>query len=497
MRQCMGKRSVSDLYTGGNGMQGTGRKKWACMIVLLFVCIYVAVIVHHKTKPLPEGIPYEGKMHHVPADSISFLYDLTYKKGDQIKHEQELFQHVFQAIDEAERFIVLDFFLYNDYYDKELRFPPLSSALTKKLIAKKKENPGIDIVLITDEINTSYNSHKNWQFEQLKKNGIDVLLTDTDPLRDSNPLYSAAWRMFFQWFGEKGKGAMPNAMANNAPPMTIRSYLKLLNVKANHRKTVTTDKTALILSGNPHDASAYHSNIGFQINGPIIADLLESEQAAANLAGGRKLPEYEGPASSNGDHRVQMVTEGKVLERTLAAINGAQKGDKIRIAMFYLAERKVIAALVDAHKRGADIKMILDPNENAFGAKKSGLPNRPVAMEIYEKTRGGIAIRWYHAGQEQYHPKLMYIKKRHQAVILGGSANFTARNLDNFNLETDVYIEAPPDSPLVRELDGYFSRQWENRGGAFTLDADEKLSGLTFLQQAVYALQKIFDFTTY
>lgn len=473
------------------------RKKRVFLIVLLFLCIYGTIIVYQKTKPLPDGIPYEGKVYHVPGDSISFLYDLTYKKGDELIYDQEIFKHVFHAIDEAEQFIVLDFFLYNDFYDENLRFPPLSSALTEKLISKKKDNPHMEIILITDEINTSYNSHKNRQFEQLKKHGIEVLVTDVEPLRDSNPLYSGLWRMFFQWFGQGGQGVIPNAMGDNAPPMTIRSYLKLLNIKANHRKTVSTDKTTFILSGNPHDASAFHSNIGFQIDGPIVRDLIESEQAAADLAGGRKLPKYKGPASSSGDHKVQIVTEGKVLERVLSAINGTEKEDELWFSMFYLAERKVMDALLDANRRGVNIKIILDPNENAFGAKKTGLPNRPAAMEMYEKTKGGIAIRWYNTTEEQYHPKLMYIKKRDKAVILGGSANFTARNLDNFNLETDVYIEAPGSSPLIYELDNYFSRQWENRGGEYTLSAEEKLSGLTFLQQMIYILQKILGFTTY
>lgn len=50
--------------------------------------------------------------------------------------------------------------------------------------------------------------------------------------------------------------------------------------------------------------------------------------------------------------------------------------------MFYLADRKVIDSLVAASNRGAEIKMILDPNQNAFGQEKIGLPNRPVEEEL-------------------------------------------------------------------------------------------------------------------
>lgn len=478
-------------------MRMSKKKRWLMGFLVLFLCVFFSIIYYESTKPLPKGIPYEGKVHNVPAESISFLYDLTYKDGDHEKNDQHMFDAVFKAIEEAEDFIVLDFFLYNDYYDHDQEFPPLSSTLTEKLIAKKKEDPNIPIVLITDEINTSYHSHQNWQFEELKKNGIDVLITDVDPLRDSNPIYSALWRMFFQWFGQKGEGIFPNAMADQAPNMTARSYLKLLNIKANHRKTVATDKTSIVLSGNPHDASAFHSNIGFQIDGPMVQDLLESEQAASNLAGGEKLPRYKGNEYSSGDHKVQLITEGKVLEKTLTSIKATDKGDELWLAMFYLAERKVIDALLDADSRGVKVRLIMDPNENAFGSEKTGLPNKPVAQELHEKSDGRIKIRWYNTGQEQYHTKLLYIRKKDNALITGGSTNFTARNLDNYNLETNVYIEAPANSPLVKEMDKYFIRQWTNEDGEFTVDVKENLSPLTFGQQVVYILQKVFNFTTF
>ncbi|MBS4197007.1 phospholipase D family protein [Lederbergia citri] len=464
--------------------------------LLLFLSFYIGTIYYQENKPLPEGVSYEGDIHYLQEDQVQFLYDLTYKIGKETKHEQEIFDSVFQAIEEAERFVIMDFFLFNDYYDQALDFPPLSSSLTNKLIEKKKSNPDIEIVIITDEINTSYGSHRNEEFEKLKSHGINVLITDVDPLRDSNPLYSAIWRMFFQWFGQEGKGTLSNAMADQAPDMTLRSYLKLLNVKANHRKTVATDKKAIILSGNPHDASAYHSNIGFELEGPIIEDVLKSEQAAANLAGGYVLPTYKGKSEA-GDVAAQLLTEGKVAKKVTQSLKKAEKDDQIWMAMFYLAERDVIEELLAASERGVKINLILDPNENAFGSKKSGLPNRPVAKELHEKSEGKIHIRWYNTGQEQYHPKLLYIKKKDYIIVIGGSTNFTQRNMDDYNLETNVKIEAKVDSSIANEMDDYFKRQWNNRDGDFTLDFEKYQNPLTTMQRAVYIVQKLLYFTTY
>ncbi|MEK3887818.1 phospholipase D family protein [Bacillus sp. FSL K6-3431] len=474
------------------------KRKVLVVPISLFLVIYIGTIVYHENKKLPDGISYEGKVHYLSDDDASFLYDLTYTDGKVMKREQQLFDRIFKAIEEAEQFIVLDLFLYNDYYDKELNFPKLSAELTNKLIAKKSKNPEIEIILISDEINTSYGSHQNWQFEKMKENGIDVLLTDVDSLRDSNPLYSAIWRIFIKWLGQAGTASVPNAMANQAPNMTLRSYLKLMNVKANHRKTVATDKTAIILSGNPHDASANHSNIGFQLNGPIIADLLKSEQAAANLAGGKRLPTYDGNKTElEGPLAAQLITEGKVLKAVLDEMESTEEGDEIWLAMFYLAERKIIDSLLAANDRGVNIKIILDPNENAFGAKKTGLPNRPVARELDQKTKSGIKIRWYNTTEEQYHPKLLYIKKKQEAAIIGGSTNFTARNLDDLNLETNVLIKARLHTKLTENLDEYFHRQWHNTNGDFTLDFDKYQDNLTPLQRIIYTIQKGLNFTTY
>src|SRR5690625_7339113 len=97
-------------------------------------------------------------------------------------------------------------------------------------------------------------------------------------LRDSNTFYSPGWRLLFQAFGQKGTGWLPNALADEAPKMTARSYLELFNVKANHRKAVATEKNAIISSANPHNASGLASNIAFKISGDIIHIIVNETQ---------------------------------------------------------------------------------------------------------------------------------------------------------------------------------------------------------------------------
>lgn len=472
------------------------KRKWFYLLVSILIVVGV-VIIYNSYKPLPDGISYEGDVHQV--EDIDFIYDLTYHdKQGKVQHEQRIFQTIYQAIEEADSFIVIDMFLFNSFYDEKVKFPKLSETLTDKLIAQKKKKPDLQVRFITDEVNTSYNAYQLEELEKLKQNDIDVIVTNLDRLRDPNPLYSGVYRTFFQWFGESGKGWIVNPMASSAPKVTARSYLRLMNIKANHRKVVATEKTAIISSANPHDASGFHSNIAFQMDGNIISDFVKAEEAASKFSNGPKtFPEFKESATEKGPISVQLLTEGKINEHVLKAIKETKKGEQIQLAMFYIADRHVVEALTDAAKRGVRIQMILDPNQNAFGSEKIGLPNLPVAAEFEKLDEGNIKIRWYKTDKEQFHTKLLKIQKANETVVIGGSANYTSRNLDDYNLEANIEIHAPNDTEVAQEVDDYFQRLWKNEDGEYTADYNEYQDKLPVFKYVTYRLQKLFRFTTY
>ena len=227
------------------------RPKWFILTaILLFIFLYVGVISWHTYKPLPEGLNYEGDIHW--TNDVEMFTDLTYaqnKEGDGMVHELSIFDEIHNMIDEAEEFIVLDFFLMDHYSDENIDFPKISETLTEKLIQKKNENPQMDIIFITDPINTGYGSYESKWFSQLEDAGIEVVFTNLEQLRDSTPLYSGLYRTIFHWVNFEKEGWIANAMASEAPKMTLKSYMILLNVKANHRKTVVTDKSGDCIIG--------------------------------------------------------------------------------------------------------------------------------------------------------------------------------------------------------------------------------------------------------
>jgi len=480
-------------------MKQMGRKmmkRIVGILFLLFIIIYSSTIYFHVKKSLPIGMSVEGAIHQV--EDIELLTDITYKnKQNKRVVQHEVFHTMLKDIQQAKKFIVVDMFLFNKDTNEDQVYPPLVEEFTKALIKKKTDNPSISIVLLTDKINTIYGSYPSEELNDLKQIGIKVIETNVKKLRDSNPLYSAFWRMFGQWGKTNGNGHLPNLLAKSGQKITVLSYLELLNVKANHRKLLITENAAIISSGNIHNASGYHSNIAFRVGGNIINDLLESEESAARLNEHLHLPRIPKHPETNTQIEIQLLTEGKIGKHVLEEISKTDSKDSIWIGILYLADRNVIDEIKAAAARRVHIYLLLDPNQNSFGNKKSGLPNIPVVAELRKsKVSKNIHIKWYNTGKEQYHPKIMLIERETADTIISGSANFTRRNLYDFNLETDIKIIAKKETKVAKETKSYFQRLWTNDGAEYTRDVDTQ-SKFPFFRYIVYRLQRLLWFTTY
>ncbi|WP_028829271.1 phospholipase D family protein [Proteocatella sphenisci] len=460
-------------------------KSWK-IIILLITVILLTVIVYKGFKTLaPDGTSIQGEMRN---SKVEFIYDLTYKQNDSIIHEQNIFSKIKDMIKEAQDFIVIDMFLFNDDYDRKNSYKNVSDQLTDTLIDQKRKFPDIEVVFITDEINTFYGSYPSEQLERLKDNGIQVLITDLEQLRDPNPLYAGVWRTFFTNLNTNKKGWLPNPFSPDSPKATMPSYLRLLNMKANHRKVVITENEALVTSFNAHDASSNHSNVALVVKGEIINDLLETENTVVKFSGGEPF-EFSVNSSVEGSDKAQVITEGKIKEALIEEIENTKKGDKIHMVMFYLSNHEVVEKLLNASDRGVEIKIILDANKDAFGIEKNGVPNRPVAYNLVDDSNGEIAIRWYSTHGEQFHSKMTMFLKEEETIVIGGSANLTRRNIENYNLETNLKVVFLKDSPQAVKVVEYFDRIWSNEDAEYTLDF-EAYKEKSVIKQVLYYIQE-------
>ena len=109
------------------------------------------------------------------------------------------------------------------------------------------------------------------------------------------------------------------------------------------------------------------------------------------------------------------------------------------------------------------MRVILDPNKDAFGHAKTGIPNQPVASELVAASDGVIHVRWYRTHGEQFHTKLAMIYSAERFWLTTGSANFTRRNLADYNLEANLVIELPRTTAVAQQTLDYFETLWSNR----------------------------------
>ncbi|MBR5558431.1 MAG: phospholipase, partial [Acinetobacter sp.] len=361
------------------------RRHYVSVLIGLLALGYLSSAVYHTYKPLPEGLDFTGKLRHA---EVKFIADQTYMDAQGKQQQQHhIFDEMLKMIDEAQTTIVLDMFLFNqEVGESTLLQRQLTQQLTETLILKHGVQPNIEIKVITDPINSVYGGVMPQHYQKLRAAGINVIETDLTPLRASNPLWSGFWYICCQGLGNNvEKGWLPNPFGNEK--ITLRSYFNLFNFKANHRKTLVVDTAqgwkALVTSANPHDGSSRHSNVALIVTGNTAIDVLKTEQAVGRMSKG-DIPmvivgEFEAEKSLP---QVQLLTEKAIYQATLTLIKTAKPQQQIDLAMFYLSERQIVKALIAAHQRGVKLRVLLDPNKDAFGRQKNGIPNRQVASEL-------------------------------------------------------------------------------------------------------------------
>jgi phosphatidylserine/phosphatidylglycerophosphate/cardiolipin synthase-like enzyme len=455
----------------------------ALLAALVVAGLWAAVASYQVVKPLPSDLVFAGAPVVIAGTDLRVLTDLTYRDhDDRPVHEQMIFDELLSLIAGARRLIVLDLFLLNDHLGPDgscLR--PLSGELTRSLLDARRRAADMPIVLITDPINDLYGGAPSPQLAALREAGVQVVSTDLTRLRDSNPLYSAMWRVAFSWWGNSADGGwLPNPLDTRGRDVGIRTYLRMANFKANHRKVALVDAgdrwASLVTSANPHDASSAHSNVALEVASDALArQVYRAEMEVLRLSGGTppldQLPDLGG-TDPDGDLSASYLTESAIRDRVMSLIDGASSGDEIDLALFYLSHRGIIRALCEAAERGVWIRAILDPNRDAFGHTKPGIPNRQTAEHLVRASHGGVAVRWYATHGEQFHSKLIVVRRQRTVDVVLGSANFTRRNLDDYNLEASLWVRAPRGSALDLQLRAYLDRVWTNDGGTYTLPYD-------------------------
>jgi phosphatidylserine/phosphatidylglycerophosphate/cardiolipin synthase-like enzyme len=468
----------------------------ALLIAVALVCIATAVWQTHK--PLPPGMHVASPVCTVPSSEVAFIPDIT--AADAYGHpavSQAIQDQVLKVIGGAQHFVVLDYALIGAAAPGEAPQRRIAAELSDVLIRLRRERPGVRVLFLTDPVNERFGTVRAPELELLRAAGVEVVPVELDLLRDPNFLYSTLWRLTLNWWG--------------GPPGEAGAAARALNFKADHRKVLIADDargrlTALVTSANPLERESAWSNTALRFSGAAATVLLKSELAVARFSGWHgdssglepaaaadPACDAAAPASLNpAQVRVQVLTEGAIRQELLEQLAAAVRGDSIDIAAFKLADRGVLEALLEAARRGVRVRLILDPDEDATVLTPSGLPNQPLASELVSRSAGAVHVRWYRTHGERFHTSLALISGAGRVWLLAGSANFTRRGLEDYNLDADVALELTRDAPLADEALQYFETLWSNRA-ALGIEYTADFAAFADPSQADYWLCRLLE----
>ncbi|MCZ6671814.1 MAG: phospholipase D-like domain-containing protein [Verrucomicrobia bacterium] len=457
-----------------------------------------------KQPDIPPGAHCESDWYPVMDSDVKLLIDST--AWDPVREQrvikQEIFDELLDMIARADSFILLDFFLWNHFQGTIAEdHRKLSTELAYALVKKKQAFPNLPILILTDPINRIYGYGEMAPafYKELEEAGVKVVFTHLWGMPDSNWVYGTNARLYSRLAPNPNKAGsfvnkpmISNPFIVDGPKISLKQLGNLLLFKANHRKVAITAShneglDLLVCSFNPADGSSAHSNVGFRVRGRIALDALDSELKLIGWSHESAFPDQllpeevdrigslakTIPISPRGESvQVKWITEGAIRDNLIRLLEGAAPGDEVMIAMFYLSDRSMISAIKQAAKNGAQVRMVLDANRDAFGRKKNGIPNRIVATEFLDLgVEHNISVVWADTHGEQFHFKVLAIHNvltgKNQICL--GSANWTRRNLGDLNLEANVLVEGSELS--MHRFKTHFDTLWHNNGELqYTLD---------------------------
>jgi len=508
----------------------------AAVITTAAIVVLLPVLLH--TSPsLPPGTNVTSPPKNISVRDIRLLIDDTAwdDETDRRVINQEIFEEILAMIDRADQFVYVDLFLWNPWQGSiPEKHRSLSQELASALIEKKLAHPSLDVVVLSDPINRVYGDQEPAFFKDMSRAGIPVVFTDLTKMPDSNSIYAPYWSLMERLMSTdlvsrwSERSIFSNPFDRGGESVSALQLGRMLRFKANHRKVVIagSERSGLEMvvgSLNPADGSSAHSNLALAVRGEPVLEALQTELAALrwsarfkrNVIFGatrmaffkadsieRKAAEISSSLEASTEKpTIQWLTEGAIAEKVIHLFRQAGPGDEVRIAMFYLSERRIIGALKGAITRGASVRIVLDANRDAFGMRKIGIPNRPVAAELMKLSRDHqVDIRWADTHGEQFHTKAMSITfdGTGEPGFLAGSANWTRRNIGNLNLEANLLIRDAP--RLTGDFNAYFDRIWANSDGmSHTLPYEvwEEKGLKRFLKTLMYRFQERWGMGTF
>jgi hypothetical protein len=273
------------------------------MAALMLALCWAAIAAWNTIKPLPAGTRV--------ASLTARLDDTQLDVIDDVAGGSSILARELAVIDRADQLILLD-------------QAPLARDTGQHLLIRKRQRPGIKIVVLADPLPEIYGGTPAHYLDSLERAGIIVARIRLGRMRDPLPWYSALWRMSIGWWSDPYEETAPRA--------GVRASLRQSNRKADRRQVLVADDGSGGWIGVVPAAAG--AGLAVAIAGGVARDIMASElKIAAWSTGDDRLPGAPPPISRGlGSIDARFLTEGAIRGALVDAISSATDGDEIRLS---------------------------------------------------------------------------------------------------------------------------------------------------------------------
>ncbi len=352
----------------------------------------------------------EDQTFRITLEKIAQTSFLNGNSIQVLKEGHLAFEEFFRAVEEAERFIFLDFYIFRD--------DETGWAMAELLSRKSRE--GVRVYLLYDHFGSLTTSSRFWKF--LRSHGVEVL--PFHPFQLTNP------NLYFH---------------------------------RDHRKLVVVDGWVAFTGGlNVGDEYrgylrkkiAGWRDTGVKVKGPIAGAMSEAFKRSWIESKGKGIEERPIGLRGNPEQDVAMLPLFSSSRESMRAlrqllqfsVHAALKSIHLTMA-YFIPTHKFLRVLLKAARRGVDVKIILPGRSDLFWVA--------YASRTYYKTLIREGVQIFHYQPRVLHAKTM-VFDGHWSIV--GSANLDARSL-NYNFECGVGIL---DRGVGEEMERIFQRDLQD-----------------------------------
>jgi phosphatidylserine/phosphatidylglycerophosphate/cardiolipin synthase-like enzyme len=235
----------------------------------------------------------------------------------------------------------------------------------------------------------------------------------------------------------------------------------------NHNKIAVMDGQIAYAGGmNLDDMARVNHDLLVRIEGPTAAEyerMLDAEWKFGN--------EYTMSTKAAGMIRLSETAPQERTTKDLLLKAFAAAKTSIHVAMYEFGDLEIANGLIDAYKRGVDVRVLMDPkaeNLKKYGAAAlpDGMPNILPAREF---LKNGVQVHWFKPwrNDQELHMKAVCIDG---SKLIAGSTNWTTNAFTRWR-ETSFQLEGA----TAAKFDAEFDRMWTT--------TSVRLEKLSFKQQ--------------